>query len=161
MISLIEKSEDTRIRLKLEEYIPLKVICGEREEPVNSISYSKDLKSLLEIAVGIHSGLIKKITLLLCEEYVILDQNLLLNKKEIIDSKIKFNDYMSVKCNCFKIYLYNDGIRLVISDEKSAKFVKMEMLFIGVSKKNEITEICIIQLNKKEIMHIKNELAFQ
>lgn len=161
MISLIKKSEETSIRLKLEEYIPLKIICMEKEEPVNIISYSKNLKSLLEITVGLYSGLIKKITLLLCEEYVFLNQNLILNKKEVIDSKIKFNDFMPVKCKCFKTYLYTDGVRLVISDEKSVKLVKMGTLFIGISKKNEITEICMNQLNKKEIMHIENELSLQ
>ena len=58
-----------RINIKLEEYIPLKIIFNKDEEAVEYISYSKDKTSSLEFAVGIKSKLIKRITLLLCKEY--------------------------------------------------------------------------------------------
>ena len=57
------------INIKLEEYIPLKIIFNKDEEAVEYISYSKDKTSSLEFTVGIKSKLIKRITLLLCKEY--------------------------------------------------------------------------------------------
>ena len=51
------------INIKLEEYIPLKIIFNKDEEAVEYISYSKDKTSSLEFTVGIKSKLIKRITL--------------------------------------------------------------------------------------------------
>lgn len=58
------------INMKLEEYIPLKIIFNKDEEAVEYISYSKDKTSSLEFTVGIKSKLIKRITLLLCKEFI-------------------------------------------------------------------------------------------
>lgn len=73
---------------ELEEYIPLKVMIDRKEEPLKNISYSKDKTSLLEISVGIASGFIKRITLLLSKEYDINDSNLSIDIYESEDLKV-------------------------------------------------------------------------
>ena len=53
------------------------LMVGKKEktmESIKNLSYSKDKTSLLEIAVGITSGFIKRITLLLSKEYDICDR---------------------------------------------------------------------------------------
>lgn len=157
----MEKNDGTNVKLALEEYIPLKIICEGRKESVDYVSYSKGTKSLLEISVGIQSKAIKEIMLLLCEEYYILDRKMDIENLETINTNLIFEGYKNVESNIFITNVYEDGIQMVISSEKSTKYIKMDTLYIGLSSTYEITEIGMNQLNKKEIAHIKNELRLQ
>lgn len=161
MKCLIEKSDKAKVKLELDEYIPLKIICEGEKEPVDNVSYSKGTKSLLEITVGIQSKSIKRITLLLSEEYHNLDRKINIDKLESVSANLTFGEYESIESSSFVTNLYNDGIQIVISDEKSTKYIKMDTLYIGLSSTYEITEIIVNQLNEKELAHIKNELEFQ
>lgn len=145
--------------IMLEEYIPLKVVLDRKEESVKNLSYSKDKTSLLEISIGVASGLIKRITLLLSKEYDISNSKLSIDFFEKEDLKI--NDESKNICAYFKTHLYADGIRIAISEEKVLKYVQMDKLYIGISSSDRIAEICLCQLNPDEIKHIRNELDYQ
>lgn len=155
----IIKNEMIKISISLEEYIPLKVLIDRKDEPIKNISYSRDKNSLLEISVGIASGLIKRITLLLSKEYDINESKLGIDVYETGDLKV--NEQLKNVCSHFKTHLYTDGIRIVISEEKVFKYVKMDRLYVGLSSLGCVAEICLCQLTSNEINHIKNELAFQ
>ena len=64
----IIKDQIVKTSISLEQYIPLKVMIDRKDQPIKNLSYLKDKTSLLEISVGITSGLIKRITLLLTKE---------------------------------------------------------------------------------------------
>lgn len=145
--------------VNLEEYIPLKVIFDRKDEPVKNISYFKDKTSLLEIAVGVSSGLIKRITLLLSKEYDIIDSKLYIDDYEIEDMKI--NGELKNSCSYFRTHLYADGIKIVISEEKIFKYVKMDRIYIGLSQSDSVVEICLCELVLEEMNHIKKELTYQ
>ena len=147
------------IDMELEEYIPLKIIFNKDKEAVEYISYSKDKTSLLEIAVGITSCFISRITLLLSKEYDINNDRLNIDGYEIGDLII--NDELKSSCSYFKTHLYEDGIKIVISEEKVFKYIKMDRLYVGLSELNNIVEICLCQLTPDEVKHIKNELDHQ
>ena len=153
------KNNMIKITVILEEYIPLKVLVNRKDEPTKNISYSKDKTSLLEISVGMTSGLVKRITLLLSQEYDINDSKLNIDVYEIGD--IKVNDELKNSCSYFKTHLYEDGIKIVISEEKVFKYIKMDRLYIGLSQLNCIAEICLCELTLDEINHIKKELDYQ
>lgn len=108
-----------------------------------------------------YSGTIKKITLLLSEEYVFIDEEITMKNVHSENANVIFQEYESVECVNFVTYVYTDGLKISISDEKSEIYIKMNKLYLGLSCKNKITEICITQLNKNEIRHIKNELDIQ
>jgi len=151
-------------KLILEEYIPLKIIFNEQKEGVKYISYSKGKKSHLEIVIGMQSCFIKKITLLLSEKYNFFQKKLIIEESKVtvgnldieIDSLVE-----KIECSNFFTYLFLNGVKIILSDEKSITFVKIDKVYIGISKSNEIVEICIIGLKEEEIYHIKNELDLQ
>lgn len=155
----IIKNQIVKTSISLEEYIPLKVLIDRKDEPIKNLSYSKDKTSLLEIAVGITSGFIKRITLLLSKEYDINDSKLDIDVYETGDLKV--NDELKNSCSYFKTHLHEDGIRIVISEEKVFKYVKMDRLYVGLSNLGSIIEICLCQLTPNEVNHIKNELDYQ
>lgn len=155
----VMKSNTIKMAVSLEEYIPLKVIIDRKAEPLKSISYSKDRTSFLEITVGMTSGLIKRITLLLSKEYDINETRLNIDVYEIGD--ITISDELKNSCSYFKTHLYKDGIKIEISEQKVFKYIKMDRLYIGLSQLNCIAEICLCELTLDEINHIKNELDYQ
>lgn len=155
----IIKNQIVKTSISLEEYIPMKVMIDRKDEPIKNLSYSKDRTSLLEIAVGITSGLIKRITLLLSKEYDINNSKLNIDVYETGDLKV--NDELKNSCSYFKTHLHEDGIRIVISEEKVFKYVKMDRLYVGLSNLGSIVEICLCQLTPYEVSYIKNELDYQ
>ena len=155
----IIKNKIVKISISLEEYIPFKVLIDRKNEPVKHLSYSKDRTSLLEIAVGTTSSFISRITLLLSKEYDINNGRLNIDGYEIGDLII--NDELKNSCSYFRTHLYEDGIRIVISEEKVFKYIKMDRLYVGLSDLNNIVEICLCQLTSDEVKHIKNELDHQ
>lgn len=159
MKCFIEKNENIRTKIILEEYIPLEVMCKRKEEPVDSVTYSKDATSCLDVTIGVRSGLIHRIVLLLSKRFNILNENLTIDMPEKGD--LKFENIANVTCTNFMSYLYKNGIKIVFSNEKSYKYVRMDKLYVGLSSYNEITEICLCPLNIMEVAHIRNELEFQ
>ena len=153
------KNQTVNISINLEEYIPFKVLIDTNGEPVKYLSYTKDKTSLLEIAVGITSGFIKKITLVLSKEYDINDSKLYIDVYET--GYLKVNDELKNGCSYFKTHLHEDGVRVVIAEEKVFKYVKMDRLYVGLSNLGSIVEICLCQLTPNEVNHIKTELDYE
>lgn len=143
-----------KINIKLEEYIPLKIIFNKDEEAVEYISYSKDKSPSLEFVVGIKSKLIKRITLLLCKEYSETANELVVENFEY--RKIIFNSG-NIECTI----LYSNGARIILSDKNSFKYIKIDKVYFGLSDTDNITEICVCGMNTFKLEHLKNELELQ
>lgn len=97
--------------------------------------------------------------MLLSEEYDTNDSKLNIDVYEAGDLRV--NDKLKNDCSCFITHLYEDGIRIIVSEEKVFKYVKMGKLYIGLSNRDSISEICICQLSPHEMNHINNELNCQ
>ena len=144
------------IDMELEEYIPLKIIFNKDE--VEYISYSKDKTSSLEFTVGIKSKLLKRITLLLCKEYSETTNKLVVENFE--DGKIIFHSD-DIECPVFKTILYSNGTRIILSDKKSSRYIKMDKVYFGLSQTDDIIEICVCDMSVSELNHLKKELELQ
>ena len=155
----IVKNQIVKPSIILEEYIPLKVLIDSQDEPIKYLSYSKETTSLLEIGVGITSRFVKEITLVLCKEYDINDSKLSIDVYET--GYLKVNAELKNTCSYFKTHLYENGVRIVISEEKVCKYIKIDRLYIGLSDLGSMVEICLCQLTPDEVAHIKNELNYQ
>lgn len=153
------KSKTVKSTIIFEEYIPLKVLINSNDEPIKYLSYSKDTTSLLEIGIEEASGFIKEITLVLSKEWDINDRKLSIDVYET--GNLKVNAELKNSCSYFKTHLYENGVRIVISEEKASSYVRMDSLYVGLSNLGSIVEICLCQLTPDEVAHIKNELDYQ
>ena len=153
------KNKIVKPTIIFEEYIPLKVLIDSNDEPVKYLSYSKGTTSLLEIGIGEASGFIKEITLVLSKEYAINNSELSIDTYKT--GSLKVNAEMQNNCSYFKTFLYENGVRIVISEERALGYVRMDRLYIGLSNMDSIVEICICELTPDEVAHIKNELDYQ
>ena len=155
-----EKVDEVKVKLVLEDYIPLKIIVEGKEELVDVITYSKGTRSLLEIIIRRQSKSIKEITLLISEEYCIFNQKINAHKADYGNANLRCKDYKHSEVSTFRTNVFEDGVQIVLYDEKSAKYVKMGRLYVGLSDTNELTEIGMEQLSEEESAHIKTELDF-
>lgn len=155
----IVKNQIVKPSIILEEYIPLKVLIDSQDEPIKYLSYSKETTSLLEIGVEEASGFIKEITLVLSKDWDIYDRKLSIDVYQT--GNLKVNAELKNSCSYFKTYLYENGVRIVISEEKVYKYIKIDRLYIGLSDLGSMVEICLCQLTPDEVAHIKNELNYQ
>ena len=158
---IIDEELNNSSKFVIEEYIPMKIVLDETEEPIDYFSYSKGKKSLLEIAVGVNSGRIKKVTLLMSEDYTICDKKICMIDVPCESANIKVMDYITIECEKFSTELFEDALRILLSNKNVTRYVKMGRLCIGMSKSNEIIEICVMGLSNEESNHVKNELNFQ
>lgn len=158
---IIDKGKNMNVKLQLEEYIPLKVVIEDIEEPVNYFSYSKGKKSLLEFAVGAKSEKIKKITLLMSAEYTITNNTIGIDSELCECANIIIEDYGNMECEEFSTYLFEDGIKISLSTEHIDRYIQIDNLYVGISRTNLINEICVMKLSKDELNHIKTELEYQ
>lgn len=148
----------SEVHIKLEEYIPLKIVFSKDEEVTEYISYSKNKTSFLEIVIGTKSRQIKKIILLLCKEFSETMNELVVESYE--EEKINFNGN-NIECNIFETILYCNGARIIVSDKISTRYVKMDKVYLGLSDIGNITEICVCDMSDYELKHLKTELELQ
>ena len=144
--------------IKLEEYIPLKIIFNEDKEAVEYISYSKNKNYFLEFVVGIKSRLIKRMVLLLSLEYSESENELAIGNYEEKNLKLYGGN---IECSDFKTTIYSNGVRILLSNKSSSNYIKMNKVYFGLSVADEITEICVYNMKSEELNHLKRELELQ
>lgn len=142
----------------LEEYIPLKVVNSVSENDVDCYTYGMEDTSLLEFAVGHKSKEVRRITLLLSREYEIVHEDMppcvKLDEADTLD-------YSNVICDTFKTLIYNDGVRIRLSNRKSKKMHVIGNVCFEITDEGTIAELRIAQMTNDEVWHTKNELDLQ
>ncbi len=143
------------IEIQLEEYIPLKIRFTKEIRPLTYISYSKGTGSLLEFGVNEYTGIIQQITLVICDDFAESKKKISVDDYIDSDTVIKGKP---VECNTFKILLYSNGVRIMLSDKKSLRYNKIDRVYIGLSDDNDIAEVCVYDMNDSELGHLRHEL---
>ncbi|SFL19060.1 hypothetical protein SAMN05216390_11374 [Lachnospiraceae bacterium KH1T2] len=141
-----------------EDYIPMKIRINDDGEILKFYFYEKGTKSLLEFALGEYSGELKRITLLLSEEYYFINDYLSIYSKDEVHTKLKFN---RKECKTFKTFVYNNGVKIQLSGVGVENYIRIENIYLGISKSKELLEIRIVNMNENELKHICNELKHQ
>ena len=145
----IIKNKIVKTSISLEEYIPFKVLIDRKNEPVKYLSYSKDKTSLLEIAVGITSCFISRITLLLSKEYDI-------NKVDIL-TKVKDNELMKEITDIMYLDISGADKEKLLSDvlkvkQKEKLYLRRDEIFKRLDQDISKDEREILQLELNQII---------
>ena len=93
--------------------------------------------------------------------YTICDKKICMIDVPCESANIKVMDYITIECEKFSTELFEDALRILLSNKNVTRYVKMGRLCIGMSNGNEIIEICVMGLSNEESNHVKNELNFQ
>lgn len=161
----IEKLDSlSKTTFLLEEYIPLKIIFDTSfEEYHPSLEFVKNDSSLLELSVGNESHRLSSITLVVCEDYKIVDDKLPIF--ETIDGDIYIDEKMPdsllhFETDVFETHVYLDGIVINLSNKPSTTFYKNNNVIWGIDETGEISQF-IAEMDNEAVEHITNELNLQ
>lgn len=142
-----------------ESYIPLKLSLICEWEQLRYVSISKGKKSLLELAVGQNSGMMHRLVLLLCADFQVSSEQLVLNSYSTQKPNIPL--LTGIECPVFRTVVYANGVQMVLSDKKTERYLKVSDVYWGLSESEELTEVVVLPMSTNEIDHIKKELAYQ
>lgn len=79
--------------------------------------------------------MIKKITLLMCEEYTMSDNKICMSQENCESANVKMKEYNTIECEKFSTYLFVDAIKISLSIERIDRYIQMDKLYIGVSNR--------------------------
>lgn len=147
-----------------EEYIPLKIkyeISFKEYHP--SFEFVKDDASLLELSVGETSHRVSSITLVVCEDYEILEKQL--PTFDTVDGDIYIDEEMPeslshFKTDVFEVVVYSDGAIIDLSHNPSMIYYKSNNVIWGIDENSKISQL-IVKMDRGTVKHITNELRLQ
>jgi len=153
--------------VEIDYYIPFEVkvveSSGSHKENIAYWRTGDIERSLIEIGIGLNTGILRSITLVAFKTAFI--NNYYLEHKEIEEGTPVFDvniipqngiyDYISD----FQIYLGDKDITVVINESnKCEKIIRLDRLDIGVDKENFMTHISINNINSDEYSELRDAL---
>ena len=150
---------ENRTNIILEDYIPLKIILNKDDEAVDYLTFSKNNTSYIELTFGISSHTLKRVILLSSVEFEYSDSDLKID--DYIEDNIYLSNNKKNESDVFKTIIYQNGAKIIISSEKVSRYIKIGDIFFGLSSDEDIVNICICEMSKTELNHLKNELELQ
>jgi len=143
--------------IECEEYFPLRVVFDSSIGENRFVGFYGGEASLLEFAVSRETNAIKKLQIVTCKNYEIVDANLILpqhHKSGCIHlANSQHND-----CDSFSMSIYADGIVIKISKRAVSKYYAMGQVLFGVGEDNELIALVITNLSANERFHTIVEL---
>ena len=154
----------SKTTLHLEEYIPLKIKFDTATEEYHpGFEFVKGDSSLLDLMFGEESQELFSITLVICNEFKILntplpvfealDGNICI-AEEILDSQTHF------ETDTFVTEVYSNGTIIKLSDNTAHCFYKNDDVIWGIDENDDICQL-IVCMNSDSVAHLTNELQLQ
>ena len=154
----IKRESEIEVSFCTEEYIPFKVVLNRNTEGIRNVGFQMGNKSLLEFAVGDESGIIHRVTLVSCENYAIIDDNLIIGDVE--DGDIVVNEPDKVMCEYFTVHLYKNALAILVSNDVLKKKVSLDDIVFGFSEQGAFSCLYCKISSKLVYDHIKSELGY-
>ena len=139
-----------------EDYFPAIVEFSSEELNNRFPEFNYKDTDMSELSVHPETSALKRFTLTLCNHYEIFETALDYPSFEEGLLFIKGPD--STECNTFLLQIYNNGVRIKLSDSPVNKSIKTGNLILSLSENNELISVIISDLSEAELSHIKREL---
>ncbi len=139
-----------------EEYFPAIIEFSSEELNNHFIEFNYQDTDMLELSVHPKTHALKRLTLTLCNHYEYVNTSLKL--PECDEGTLYIDGPDSTGCSTFVTTVYNNGVRILLSDDKAEKYIKSGGLVFALSGNNDVVSVSLIDLSEQEISHIMNEL---
>lgn len=142
------------------DYFALRVVYGDFSiEDSRFIGFYHDDSGLLEFTVSKATSTIKRVQLVACNNYEIVDENL--PRQEVTNEgtiKLRLPQHNDV--DEFLLSVYNDGVHISLSNESASEVFKCGQIAYGLSSTGELVSITVYDMNEYDINHTIEELNF-
>lgn len=140
----------------IEDYFPV-IIEYDKEELNNKfIEFNYQDTDMLEISVNPKTNMLKRLSLSLCNHYAIEDATL--NAPAADEGSLSIEGPASTECNKFLVKVFNDGIKIDLSDKEAVHNYKCGQVIYSISTDNTLTAVYIPSLTENDLSHAKREL---
>lgn len=147
-----------------EEYIPLKITFSTSVEEYHpSCEFVKGDSSLLELLFGENTRQLSAITLVICNEYKIMNTSLpflhTIDGNVCIEEEL-FDTLTHFETDTFITEIYSDGAIIKLSDNVSHCFYKNNNVIWGIDDNGDVCQL-VVYMDSNSVAHLKNELQLQ
>ncbi len=155
---IFDTSEEVISHFEREDYSSIKVVFS--NELGNQYLYFKNEdKNDLEFSLHPIRFHIKKILMICCNNFEFRDKKMDLppvDKK----GKVIIKGANKVNCSYFNTIIYNDGVKIDLSESEPIKYFQTGQLILSFDSKEKLVSVYITDLTKEDIEHVKEELKF-
>lgn len=139
-----------------EEYFAAIINFSSEELNNHFIEFNYKNTDMFEISVHPESHVIKSFTLTLCNHFMVIHKDMSI--PNYIDGTMMIDGPDTIECETFMVNIYNNGIRIKLSDQKTKVCYKSGNIIFAINNNGELTEVYLINLTKTDVNHAKNEL---
>ena len=152
---IFDTSEEVISHFEKEDYLIIKVVFS--DDFGNHYLYFDGKKNLLEFSLHRVRFYLKEIILLSCSNYEFKDEKM---DVPVVDKKGKviIKGASKVNCSYFNTIVYNDGVRIDLSESEPIKYFQTGQLILSFDSKEKLVSVYITNLTEKDIEHVKEEL---
>lgn len=140
-----------------EDYFAVKVVYDPSVESTKYVGFYFGDTDLLEFAIDRENNIVKRFQLVLCNHFEILDSEFL-STKIVEEGGISIDLPQHNECNDFNVRVYKNAVNIKFSCEPVQKTIKWGKVLYGITGKNDLAVISVIEMSEKEIVHAVEEL---
>ena len=111
---------------------------------------------MFEFVGSSKDGIIKQFTLTLCNHFE--EKDLPLNIPNAIEGTIFFNKSITLQCDKFILFIYNNGLHIDISDKSACTHLRCGQLIFALDECDSLVSLYVIDLSPEDISHILQEV---
>ena len=163
---IFDTSEEVISHFEREDYFSIRVVFSDGTD--NNYLYSDDFgnhylyfnqENINDLEFSLHSIRfhIKKILMICCNNYEFKYEKM---DVPVVDKrgKVIIKGASKVNCSYFNMIVYNDGVRIDLSESEPIKYFQTGQLILLFDSKEKLVNIYITNLTEKDIEHVKEEL---
>ena len=125
-----ESLEKAVSRIENEEYFPLKLVFEQERRSLSYFVLCHGSYDLLELACEEATGILRRVTLVICSEYSVSDR-CLPQIRCASDGRIRIDGSLKEEVPTFSVTLFRDGIEILLSSERPSFYVRTGQLVLG------------------------------
>ena len=140
-----------------EDYFPVKAVYDPYVGSNEYVGFYFGDTDLLEFSADRETGSIKKITLVLCNHYEVLDTDF--QSATVCESgSISLDLPQHNECDSFIVRVYRNAVDILLSQTTVQRIVKCGQVLFGLSDDNELVSVTFIEMSETDVAHTIEEL---
>lgn len=144
-------------QVECEEYFPLRVVFDPSIGDTQFVSFYGGENNMLEFSVNSNTNLIKKLQVVTCKDYEVLEDNLSIPSVAQYGSVCLMYPQHN-NCDIFSLSVYKNGIHIALSSKVASGYYAMGQILFGMGNDGSLVSLIVTNLTADEISHTIFEL---
>ncbi len=140
-----------------EDYFPVKAVYDPSVGSTKYVGFYYGDTDLLEFSLDRETNSIKKLMLVLCNHFKVLDTDF--QSATVCESgSISLDLPQHNECDSFRVFVYRNAVDILLSQTTVQRIVKSGQVLFGLSDDNELVSVTVVEMSGTDIAHTIEEL---